>query len=106
LISPRIATLSNKIARERISVLLMMVCGNAATRMETFIVKGGVFAYGSYTEIDELFDQQTTETDAANAKRFCIGCSSWCMSMRPTRPSGSLASSVARAPASRSQDSG
>jgi peptide/nickel transport system substrate-binding protein len=51
----------------------MMVCGNAATRMETFIVKGGVFAYGSYTEIDELFDQQTAETDAANAKRFCIG---------------------------------
>ncbi len=37
--------------------------GNAATRMETFVVKGGVYAYGSYPELDELFQQQTAELD-------------------------------------------
>ena len=39
--------------------------GNAATRMETFVVKGGGYAYGNYPDIDELFDQQTAETDVA-----------------------------------------
>ena len=39
--------------------------GNAATRMESFIVKGGGYVYGSYPDIDELFDQQTEETDWA-----------------------------------------
>ena len=38
--------------------------GNAATRMETFVVKGGVYAYGSYPELDELFQQQTAELDS------------------------------------------
>jgi peptide/nickel transport system substrate-binding protein len=37
--------------------------GNAATRMETFVVKGGTYAYGSYLDIDRLFDQQVAETD-------------------------------------------
>ena len=37
--------------------------GNAATRMETFVVKGGVYVYGSYPELDELFQQQATEVD-------------------------------------------
>src|SRR5262249_36728039 len=37
--------------------------GNAATRMETFVVKGGGYAYGSYPDIDALFDRQTAETD-------------------------------------------
>src|SRR5216683_1146996 len=37
--------------------------GNAATRMETFVVKGGVYVYGSYPELDELFQQQATELD-------------------------------------------
>ena len=32
--------------------------GNAATRMETFVVKGGAYVYGSYPDIDELFAQQ------------------------------------------------
>jgi peptide/nickel transport system substrate-binding protein len=38
--------------------------GNAATRMETFIAKGGVYVYGSYPELDELFQQQGAELDA------------------------------------------
>ncbi len=37
--------------------------GNAASRMETFVVKGGAYVYGSYPDIDELFAQQTEETD-------------------------------------------
>mgnify|MGYP003694245817 CR=1 FL=1 len=39
--------------------------GNAATRMETFVVKGGAYVYGSYPDIDELFAQQAAETDRA-----------------------------------------
>ncbi|HEX9557243.1 MAG TPA: ABC transporter substrate-binding protein, partial [Reyranella sp.] len=39
--------------------------GNAATRMETFVVKGGAYVYGSYPDIDELFAQQAVETDRA-----------------------------------------
>jgi peptide/nickel transport system substrate-binding protein len=39
--------------------------GNAATRMETFVVKGGTYVYGSYPDIDELFAQQAAETDRA-----------------------------------------
>jgi len=37
--------------------------GNAATRMQTFVVKGGTYAYGSYPEIDALFPQQAGELD-------------------------------------------
>jgi peptide/nickel transport system substrate-binding protein len=38
--------------------------GNAATRLETFVVKGGAYAYGSYPEIDALYPKQATEGDA------------------------------------------
>ncbi len=37
--------------------------GNAATRLEGFVVKGGAYAYGSYPDIDELFKQQAVELD-------------------------------------------
>src|SRR5712691_2123510 len=37
--------------------------GNAATRLEIFVVKGGTYAYGSYPDIDDLFQQQATELD-------------------------------------------
>jgi peptide/nickel transport system substrate-binding protein len=42
--------------------------GNAATRMEAFVVKGGAFAYGSYPDIDELFPKQAEEIDPAKRK--------------------------------------
>lgn len=35
--------------------------GNAATRIESLIVKGGTFAYGSYPDIDALYRQQAIE---------------------------------------------
>jgi peptide/nickel transport system substrate-binding protein len=40
------------------------VFGNAATRLQAFVVKGGTYVYGSYTDIDALFDQQGAELDA------------------------------------------
>ena len=39
--------------------------GNAATRLDAFVVKGGAYAYGSYPEIDALFAEQATELDVA-----------------------------------------
>jgi peptide/nickel transport system substrate-binding protein len=44
--------------------------GNVATRMEAFYVKGGAYAYGSYPDIDELFQQQAVELD--HKKRAAI----------------------------------
>jgi peptide/nickel transport system substrate-binding protein len=44
--------------------------GNAATRIEAHLVKGGVFSYGSYPDIDELYKQQAVELD--RAKREAI----------------------------------
>jgi peptide/nickel transport system substrate-binding protein len=35
--------------------------GNAATRLETFIVKGGPYVHGSYPDIDSLFKDQAGE---------------------------------------------
>ena len=37
--------------------------GNAATRLDAFIVKGGTYVYGSYPDIDALAPQQATELD-------------------------------------------
>jgi peptide/nickel transport system substrate-binding protein len=37
--------------------------GNAATRLETYIVGGGRYAYGSYPDIDGLFAEQVNETN-------------------------------------------
>jgi len=37
--------------------------GNAATRLEAFVAKGGAYAYGNYPDIDALFQQQAAELD-------------------------------------------
>ncbi len=37
--------------------------GSAATRLESFVVSGGAFAYGGYPDIDGLFREQATEVD-------------------------------------------
>jgi peptide/nickel transport system substrate-binding protein len=39
--------------------------GNAATRLEAFVAKGGAYAYGSYPDIDALFREQAAELDQA-----------------------------------------
>jgi peptide/nickel transport system substrate-binding protein len=37
--------------------------GNAATRMEVFVAKGGAYAYGNYPDLDELLTRQAAELD-------------------------------------------
>src|SRR5262245_34870250 len=37
--------------------------GNAATRLAAFVAGGGTYAYGSYPDIDDLFQQQAVELD-------------------------------------------
>jgi peptide/nickel transport system substrate-binding protein len=37
--------------------------GNAATRLEAQVIKGGIFVYGSYPDIDALYQQQAVELD-------------------------------------------
>jgi peptide/nickel transport system substrate-binding protein len=37
--------------------------GNAATRIEAFVISGGIRSYGGYPEIDSLFRDQGTEMD-------------------------------------------
>jgi len=37
--------------------------GNAATRLQAFIVKGGAWVYGSYPDIDALYPQQAAALD-------------------------------------------
>jgi peptide/nickel transport system substrate-binding protein len=37
--------------------------GNAATRLQEFVVNGGAYAYGSYPDIDALYPTQATEGD-------------------------------------------
>jgi peptide/nickel transport system substrate-binding protein len=37
--------------------------GNAATRIEAFVITGGIRSYGGYPDIDSLFRDQATEMD-------------------------------------------
>jgi len=37
--------------------------GNAATRLEEFVAKSGAFAYGSYSDIEALFQEQASQLD-------------------------------------------
>src|SRR5438094_1636391 len=44
--------------------------GNAATRLEAYVVKGGTYSYGSYPDIDELFKQQAAELDQKRRRKL------------------------------------
>jgi peptide/nickel transport system substrate-binding protein len=37
--------------------------GNAAARLEPYVTKGGVYAYGTYPDLEDLFDRQAKEAD-------------------------------------------
>ena len=39
------------------------IFGNAATRIEPFVISGGAYAYGGYPDIDGLFKEQAGELD-------------------------------------------
>jgi peptide/nickel transport system substrate-binding protein len=38
--------------------------GNAATRLEAFVITDGTYVYGSYPDLDGLFREQAAETDS------------------------------------------
>jgi peptide/nickel transport system substrate-binding protein len=46
-----------------IILAITSVMGNAATRLEPYATKQGVYAYGSLPEIDDLFFRQAKEVD-------------------------------------------
>ena len=81
--------------------------GNAATRLQEFVVKGGAYAYGSYPDIDELFPQAGGRTGSRrSARRSWRRCSDCSMSIRCMCRSGSLLSSAASGLGSISPGSG
>jgi peptide/nickel transport system substrate-binding protein len=47
--------------------------GNAATRLEAHIVKGGTFVYGSYPDLDELYQRQAIELDRTKREAILHG---------------------------------
>ena len=42
--------------------------GNAATRLEAFVISEGAFVYGSYPDLDGLFREQAGEVDRKKRK--------------------------------------
>src|SRR5437899_8327687 len=47
-----------------IILVITSVMGNAATRLEPYATKGGIYAYGSLPEIDDLFARQARQVAA------------------------------------------
>jgi peptide/nickel transport system substrate-binding protein len=46
--------------------------GSASTRIESFVAGGGAFAYGSYPDIDGLFQEQARETDRKKREAYLV----------------------------------
>jgi peptide/nickel transport system substrate-binding protein len=46
--------------------------GNAATRLENFVVTGGVYVYGSYPDLDGLFQEQAAELDRKKREAILV----------------------------------
>src|SRR5262249_57379374 len=46
--------------------------GNAATRIEQYAVTGGLYAYGSYPEVDGLFNAQASENNPAARRQILV----------------------------------
>jgi peptide/nickel transport system substrate-binding protein len=44
-------------------LVITAASGNAATRLEPYVTKGGLYAYGSLPQIDDLYARQTRELD-------------------------------------------
>jgi peptide/nickel transport system substrate-binding protein len=65
--------------------------GNAATRLASFVVKGGAYAYGSYPDIDALYPQQADELDHEKRAAILEKCSSSFTRSRYMHQSGSWA---------------
>ena len=65
--------------------------GNAATRLEAFIVSGGTYAYGGHADIDGLFREQATDLDPKRREATLHESSSSCTRRCSSRRSGSTA---------------
>jgi peptide/nickel transport system substrate-binding protein len=62
------AAFNKSIAEKKLKNLVQIIggsFGNAATRLEAYVVSGGQFAYGGYPDIDGLFREQAAELDRA-----------------------------------------
>jgi peptide/nickel transport system substrate-binding protein len=46
--------------------------GNAATRLEQYAVTGGLYAYGSYPEVDGLYNAQANETNPRARRQILV----------------------------------
>ncbi len=46
--------------------------GNAATRLEAFVTKGGAYAYGVIPEIEDLFQRQAKELDRKKREALLV----------------------------------
>src|SRR5215467_5481466 len=46
--------------------------GNAATRIEQYAVTGGLYTYGSYPEVDGLFNAQASENNPAARRQILV----------------------------------
>src|SRR5712692_2704889 len=60
------AAFNKSVAEKKLRSLVQIIgggFGNAATRLEAYVVSNGSFAYGGYPDLDGLFQEQTTELD-------------------------------------------
>jgi peptide/nickel transport system substrate-binding protein len=46
--------------------------GNAATRLENFVVTGGTYVYGTYPDLDGLFQEQANELDRKKREAILV----------------------------------
>ena len=46
--------------------------GNAATRIEAFVVSGSAYAYGGYPDLDDLYQQQAQERDRKKREALLV----------------------------------
>ena len=73
--------------------------GNAATRLEAFVAAGGAYVYGTYPDIEGLFQEQAADNTRGGARPRSTACSSSSTRRWSTRRSGSWRSSTASGPA-------
>jgi len=67
------AAFNKAVAEKKLKNLVQVIgggFGNAAMRLETYVVSGGTYAYGGYPDLDGLFREQTAELD--RTKRTAI----------------------------------
>ena len=60
------AAFNKSVADRKLKNLVQLIgggFGNAATRLEAYVVSGGTYAYGGYPDVDGLFREQATELD-------------------------------------------